>query len=42
MFKKRKELEKRVKALEDIVKELLEKQKQEEDFLNPPVLGGRK
>lgn len=36
------DLEEKVEALENIVKGILDKKREEEDFLNPPVFGGRK
>ena len=41
-MRKVKELEQRVKALEDIVQKLVQEQQQEQDRLNPPVMGGRR
>lgn len=42
MFRRTKELEQRVKSLEDIVRKLVQEKQQEEEFLNPPVMGGRR
>lgn len=41
-MRKVKELEQRVKALEDMVQKLVQKQQQDEQRLNPPVMGGRR
>lgn len=41
-MRKTKELEQRIQALEEAVKQLIQEQQEEKERLNPPVMGGRK
>ena len=42
MFRKIKQLEKRIADLEAIVQKLVQDKQQEQSTLNPPVMGGRR